>query len=395
MLAKHLRRTSEFQQLYISTTLFFFALALIVVFVPIYLYQLGYGLPVIAGYYLVGKVAHLITTLPATKLSNTLGVKHAMSISYGLFFIQAIVLLFITEVSWLIPVAAAIQGIAGCNFSITRFSCMSRLGRQGRLGHDLALVSRWQKVATAAGVLSGGLISQIFNVPLTLTVVAGLIVLSIIPLMLSPEPIKNNQNLNLRQLPWKRLKRDFISALGAMFCGSTTQEAWVIFLAIFVFVGTPYAGVGFITSLAITVSVLISYYFGQLIDHGHGRRLLRNMVPLFSISHLMRVFIGSPALAYGFNVVAQIPESGINLSHGQGTMNRGQEISHFQLLYFAVLQITYGIASLTLWLVVLLIALQGHDKLSLQVVFIMAAFLSFLILSERFTSRPPSPKKSA
>ena len=273
-------------------------------------------------------------------------------------------------------------------FLYSQVSCMSRLGRQGRLGHDLALVSRWREIATAGGVLCGGLISQIFNVPLTLMIVAGLIILSIVPLMLSPEPIKNNQNLKLRQLPWGRLKWDFISTSAIKFCHATTQEAWVIFLAIFVFVGAPYVGVGLITSLAITTSVLLSYFFGQLIDRGHGRRLLRNMVPLFSISHLLRVFIGSPAIAYGFNLVSQVPESGILLSHGQGTMNRGQEISRFQLLYFAVLEIVYGIVCLILWLVVWLIATQGHDKLSLQVIFVVAAFLTLLILSERFTSRP-------
>ena len=392
MLADHLHRPSEFQQLYISTTLYFFALSLVVIFVPIYLYQLGYSLTQIAGYYLLFKTAHLLMALPAAKLSNALGVKHGLSLSYGLFFIQAIVLLFIVEAPWLIPITAILSGIAGCNFSIAYFSCMSCLGSHSHLGHDLALVSRWRKIATAVGVLSGGLISQIFSVPLTLTIVAGLIVLSVIPLMLSPEPIKHNQSLKLRQLPWRRVKRDFISISAMKLCNATTQDVWTLFLALFVFAGAPYAGVGLITSLAIVVSVVIAYFFGRLIDLGHGRRLLRSMIPIFSVSHLMRAFIGSPVFAYGFNLVSQIPEAGVYLSYGQGMISRGQEISRYQLLYFALMEIIYGGVCLILWSTVLLITLQGHDKLGLQAIFIAAAFLTFLILLERFKSLQPSRK---
>ena len=391
MLATRLRRPSEFQQLYISTTIFFFSLSLIVIFVPIYLYELGYGLAQIAAYYLLfNKAAHLLTALPAAKLSNALGVKHAMSISYGLFFASAIVLLFIAETPWLIPVAAVLGGMAGCNLSTAYFSCMSQLGSYRRLGRDLALVLSWKKIAIALGVLSGGLISQIFSVQLTLMIVAGLMFLSIIPLMLSPEPIKQNQSLSLRKLPWRRIKWDLISNWPIKLSSMVTDEAWPLFLAVFIFAGAPYAGVGLITSLAIAISIVIAYFFGRLIDRGHGRRLLRSMVPIFSLSHLMRAFIGSPAFAYGFNFASQAPAIGVNLSYHQGQISRGREISHYKLLYFALMEMIYAVSGLILWLTVLLIAMQGHDKLSLQVVFIAASLLTFLILTERFKSlRPP------
>ena len=169
-----------------------------------------------------------------------------------------------------------------------------------------------------------------------------------------------------------------------------TDEAWPLFLAIFIFAGAPYAGVGLITSLAIVISIVIAYFFGRLIDIGHGRRLLRVMVPIFSLSHFMRAFIGSPVFAYSFNFASQVPETGVHLSYHQGNISRGREISHYKLLYFALMEVSYAVSGLMFWLAVLLIAMQGHDKLSLQTTFIAASLLTFLILTERFKSlRPP------
>ena len=83
------------------------------------------------------------------------------------------------------------------------------------------------------------------------------------------------------------------------------------------------------------------------------------------------------------------------MSFNQGMAERGKEISRYQLLYFAIIESIYGFVSTIIWLTALLTGLiLNSDKLSLQIIFVIASLLILLVLTERFKSLRPALKKA-
>ncbi|MYB40189.1 MFS transporter [Candidatus Saccharibacteria bacterium] len=393
----HLHDTGdrELKRLYTSTSLYTLGLSLVSVFIPIYLYSLGFSISAIAFFYVVHYAFRLVAVFPIAKLVERLGVKHIMAASYLLTFLKVVLLITLPDIGWPLWFIAVVEGLDHSTYFLPYHIGVSKLKKRKAAGKQLSVIYQWNNLAGALGPILGGVIAQFFGVVYALIITAGVIVVSIIPLTRSPEPLREPQNMKLSRFPWKSIKGDIGNQIGSSVNQLGTQGIWTMFLGIYVFTqGNAYLGLGILSSVSFIFAIVIARYFGRLVDRGKGRPLLRVSALAQSAANLGRVFIASPPVAYVFNLIAEPIKIGSSLPCSHGAMARGDELSKNRILYMTVMEAINYVPKTLLWLGVFIIASLGHDKFGLQFVFLAGIPAAWLILSERFKSLNPTRQRA-
>ncbi|MYB40507.1 MFS transporter [Candidatus Saccharibacteria bacterium] len=381
------RKPSEFQQFYISIALHDLAGSLVSVFILVYLYNLGFSLPALALYGIVHNGTRLLIALPVARLINCFGLKHMLVASYGLLFLHSLAVIMLPHADIPIYLIAVFEGLALTTFFIPYHIGVSRLAEDGYVAASVGLIYRLAWIAGAAGALAGGWISQLFGVQYALIASAGIIAASVVPLLMSPEPIKRDQNMDLRKFPWRKVWRDLLSFAGMSLHYVTIGRIWPFFLGVFVFAGAAYANLGILTALEVALVSLFSAYFAKLIDNGKGRKLFHTATAANFIGHALRSFVALPVVAYVFNFLVRPSSVASMMAYQDGAMTRGKEIVRNRVLYVTLTEIViYAMIILTWTIVYLAFAVTGEEKLSLQVFFFVTAAVMLLSLAENYKS---------
>ena len=178
------------------------------------------------------------------------------------------------------------------------------------------------------GPIIGSFIAQAFGIAYALLATAIIIGLSIVPLTLSPEPLRTRQNLQLTHFPGGTSKETSALCSACLPTSWATQGIWATFLGIYVFAqDNAYLGLGLLSSLGFLLAIAATRYFGRVIDASRARTLLRISSPLQASANLARAFIASTPVAYVFNLLAQPIMLGVSLPCQHGAMARGDELA--------------------------------------------------------------------
>ena len=382
-----IRKPSEFRQFYTSVALHDLAGSLVSVFILVYLYDLGFGLATIAVYGIVHNATRLLVALPVARAINRFGLKHVLTLSYVLLFIHSVMVILLPHADVPIYAVAAVEGLALTIFFMPYHTGVSRLADAGHNASSIGLVYRLAWITGAAGALIGGWVSQLFGIQYALAASALVIAVSVVPLLMSPEPLKRDQNLDLRKFPWKKVRRDLLSFAGMAFHYDVVGRIWPFFLGVFVFAGSAYANLGVITALEVVLASVLTAYFAKLVDKGAGRKLFRAATAANFVGHAARSFIGLPVAAYVFNFLSKPPAVGSMLAYQDGVMGRSQEIAGNRVLYIAVTEIVIYVMLIVSWAVIYLAgAVTGEEKLGIQIFFFFAAGAMLLSLFENYES---------
>ncbi len=205
--SKHFWRNakmSELGELYISMTLKTFAFSMIGVFVPIYLYQLGYSLPVIALYFVVYFSFRIPVNYLAGEFTARYGPKHTISYAYVITLLYLGMLLTMEHYNWPLWFLALSASASISLFFVAYHVDFSRIKETKNVGSELSHMYMLQRVASAIGPLMGGLIATVFGVHLVIAMSIVIVLLAIIPLMMTREPMRPRKNLNFKGISLKK-----------------------------------------------------------------------------------------------------------------------------------------------------------------------------------------------
>ena len=389
--AHHLRQSDgrELRQLYASTSLHLLAFSLVTIFVPVYLYLLGYGMTGVALFYVVHYSVRFLVAIPVAKAVNRFGVKHILVASYLLTFVKTSMLVTLPDIGWPLLLLAAVDGIDHITYFLPNHIGISQLKTAKQAGRQLSLIFQWHKLASALGPIIGGVIAHQLGIGYTLATAALLVIVSIIPLTLSPEITHEIQKISLRRLPWRRMKRDLISGFGLSLNQLSTEGMWALFLGVFIFTQDAYLGLGIISFLGLLFAIFLARFFGHLIDKHRGRHLLRLSVLAQSVTHALRPWLPSVPMAYIFNLASQPSAIGVALPYGQGVVIKADELVGHRISYLTAMELVNYVGKILAWGLVLAIAAAGNEKLGLQTVFLLSIPAIWLVLSENFRSLRP------
>ena len=127
---RHFWRTvgfDELSDLYASMLIRSLALSLVGIFVPIYLYKLGYSVQSILGYYAVFFMSRVVVDILVAFIVARIGPKHTIACSTlgNIFYLS--MLLSMQELGWPLPLLAVIGTITNSLFFVAFHTDFSKI----------------------------------------------------------------------------------------------------------------------------------------------------------------------------------------------------------------------------------------------------------------------------
>ncbi len=284
------RKASETKSLYFLITLKTFALSLISIFIPIFLYELGYPLREIALFFLIYSLCAFFFVFAAGYLFNKIGVKFGMLI--GTFFIVAayLCLAFVLTNHFLFYLSPILMGGYLGIFWVNFHTDMADNLKRKNLAEGIGLLNVFSSFVAAAAPIIGAFIASV-NFPVLFIISSCLIFISTIPLFLS-KGVKEKNNFDIKETLSLINSRRFFAGLGV---GGETVVAY-FFWPIFLFLILGIENVGWVTSLSLIVSAIFILFMAKVIEKKGANKVLKTGVIINTIHWPFRLlsFLAAP-----------------------------------------------------------------------------------------------------
>ena len=367
-------KNNQLHELYLAMMLKTLGLSLIGVFVPVYLFKLGHGLETISLFYVIVYGVRIFSDYVAAWLTGYFGPKHMMIVSHIFLIISLAMLLTLKTYNWPLWYVAVITSIATGFFFVPYHIEFSKLQSSTHGGSQIGTMYRTGKIAAALGPMLGGIIATYAGVHVVIVIALLFIMMSAIPLMMGPEPVRKRQHITLRGFPWQKVRRDAVSNMALNVDQMTNMVGWPLYVAMFIFVDNAYLGVGTITSISLVVTIAMVGVYGKKIDSGKGWQLMRFGVAGSFLVNMSRVFIRGAAGVFGLSLIVDVLTSAVRMPYTKGLYSAASSHEGYRDAYFGVIFFTTNVARTSTFLVVYLLVLSTSDaKQALHVMFLLAA----------------------
>jgi MFS family permease len=268
-----------------------FALSLVGIFVPVYLYQQGYSFTSIFLFYGLLSLVHALFALPAAKISSNLGAKHSMLISMPFLIIFLLLLYSLEDFNWPLPLLSAFAGISTSLFWLSYHIDFAKFSSKKHRGKQIGASTIITSIFSVFGPLAGALILTFTGFKFLFLIVSVLLLGSIIPLFMSRE-IHEPAPFSLKGFFRGQKIRDIVGFVGHGVENKLGFVVWPLFIFIFIF-GEKYLSLGLVTSLALGVSLISTFIILRFSDI--SRRVVLKIGTVFnSFVWVAKSFVVTP-----------------------------------------------------------------------------------------------------
>jgi MFS family permease len=378
---------SEVAELYASRTLRMMAVNIASVLMSVYLYQTGYSLQFIAGYWAIYYFLKIFITFPAAKYISRFGPKHAILLSNLLYIpAMAIFTLIPTYGILAIVLTGILQGLSATIYDLGYLVDFSKVKSPEHAGKEIAYMNILEKIAKGLSPLLGGLLAFAAGPEATMWVAAGLFAVAAVPLLQTAEPTKSRNGLVFRGFPWRMAWRSMVAETGVGFDVIASGTVWSLYVAI-VILGVNgnevYAQLGALLSVVMFVAIASSYAYGRLIDKRRGGELLFYSVIANAIVHSTRPFVGTVGVTVGTNIANEIATTGYAMAFTRGIFDTA-DLSGFRITYLACVEVMANFGAMLAGVVFLVSLMMFGDVDGMRNFFFVAAFVVLIVAFPRF-----------
>jgi len=270
----HLRLSfnKELKEIYISIMIRSLAIAMLAIFIPIYLFKdLNYSIQNILYFYILLFLIITIVCPLAAKLASKIGFKHNMLLS-TFFFISAFLLLHSLktnqEIFFFIPI---VFGIGNALYWNSFHIDMAKYSQKKHRGEQMATWQVLAGISAIIGPLAAGLILKFYSFSILFIVGSFIFLLSVIPLFFS-----RDQHIKSKFSYKYILKKEHFKEGLTFAVTGAKQAVLTIFWPLFIYlIILDYLKFGSVMTI-IGVSALISYgVIGKLSDIKKSEMMIR------------------------------------------------------------------------------------------------------------------------
>lgn len=354
---------SEVAELYTSRMLRMVAINISATFISIFLYQNGYSLQFIFGYWGVFYVVKMLLAFPLAAYVARYGPKHGTLLS-NLMYIPSMVAF--TQVPRfgiaMLVITGLFQALSSTLYNESYLIDFSKVKSTEHAGKELAYMNIFEKVATGLSPLIGGVLAFVVGPIFVMWIAAILFSLAAGPLFRTGEPDETEHRLVFRGFPWRLVLTSLIGNIGRGYDVFASGTTWSIFIAV-VLVGVSgsdkvYAIVGGLISLMVIADVVSSYVFGKIIDRRQGGLLLRSGLVIDVLTHVSRPFVHSIGTVGAINVINEAGTTAYVMAYTRGTFDIADRTGH-RATYMGLVEIFLDLgaaaaAFITGWLISIL-----------------------------------------
>ncbi len=375
----------ELSELYTSMFLRSMALNIVGIFVPIYLYRLGYSITSLCAMYVVWFLVRPPLAYISAQAIARFGPKHTMALGVSSHIVFLAVLLSMESMRWPLAFVATVGSFAISSYAMAYEVDFSKVKHRDHGGKELGYVHMFTKVGAILGPLLGGLLATLTSPRYTIAIAIFAMLGSLIPIFMSAEPVKTKQHLRLSGFPWRRHTRDIQSSLFYSADNGASLVVWPLFLGVIIFTGADaFAAVGALTALGTGVALIAIRMIGILIDEQQGGLLLRVGVILNSLVHVSRVFVTVPMQTIPISMINEPITSMFQMPYAKGVYDAADSVPGYRIVYLAIMQVSQAIGLVIFWLIMTAMSLFLSTDMTLRLGFVVAAVQSLGIMLQRF-----------
>lgn len=384
---RHPWRTMKFDELaevYTSMSIRSLGLGIIGIFVPIFLYKSGVDLQSIFYFFALFFLLRIPTAYIAAYIIGRIGPKHAIAVSTVVFIVFLGLLLSFNSVGWPLVVLAGFWTFSNGLFFVACNTDFSKVNHRSHGGKELGWLYIFERAGMALGPIAGGLIASFVSPNMSIVVAFIVMLLSLVPLFLSNEPVKLHQHINFKGFKPSKYKADFVTLAAFNIENVASVVMWPLLVGVLIFVDDTYAKVGAVIGIGMVISMFSAHMYGKFIDHKKGYYLLQYGVFLDVILHLIRPFVSTGAGAVAVSIMNEPITLSYKMPIIKGWYDRADSIEGFRIVYLSWSEMITGFAKGTycLGLFFLCYAFEPIDVLKYN--FFIVAAICLLMLVQRF-----------
>lgn len=298
-------KNTKLDHIYALMSIRSFVVALVNLFIPIYLYQLTYSIRQIIVFELVLFIGEALLEYPVLRLIARFGPKHSIAFSLPFLVFYFWSLWTINQYHWPLWLIALVGSVATAFFWQAYHYDFAKSKPEKKTNDKIALLYMLVAILSALAPLIGGLIADQLGISVLFGVVTGLVLLSIFPLFVQKEPhIKHR--VDLKKAFNKNIFLQQVAYGGSGIEMNSSMILWPLFL--FFIVGS-YLMVGLVTSAALTVAVFATFLIGQIAERRNKTYFIGVGGTLTASISFLRVFVYSFNSALLVNVVRSMAHS--------------------------------------------------------------------------------------
>jgi len=371
---------SEVNEIYISKGILQFAKSLIAIFVPIFLYKLGYSLTAIIVFYLIYNLTYALLVPLGTALAAKWGIRHMMLYAAPILIFFYYLLRFVDNSPIIFYLAPVVWGIY-CMFFWPAYNIhLTKAIDPKRRASQIGLINVIIAATAAVAPFIGGVLFDNVSFDTIFWIAAALIVISVWPLFLSRE---THHQINFkvvdlyRDLFSRKNVFDVMAWLGEGGEGELGFLAWS--LLVFLAMTGDYQGLGMLTALSLAVTIVVSLYFGPRLDRiKDWRSFSKSTAILTGLSWILRGMSVKIWHFYATDIFGRGTDAALDLPFAATWLKKAGRDDTIR--YVARRQLGYHYGAIVLLLAAFFLAnnLVGQDETIVRYAIFAAGFLALL-----------------
>lgn len=375
----HLFRLTEMSKIFWAHTLLVVSMALVGVFVPIYLLKLGYSIQAVLCFLalmglfsipLQAVAAHAVVRFGAYRLM-------AVGIFFQiLYFATLISLPHIPDVSdsiWPLMYASFIWALYRTSYWLGFHINFSRADHHKHAERDVGSIQALVVFSKGIAPAIGGVVAGFAGINWIYGVAIGLSLLAMLPLVRHhAKPYKFAPSV--KRLDLRKLRPDVVASMSN---GSTTVAETVVWpILVFMLVDT-YQAVGILSSVVAIASILTALYVRGRTARRGERHFLKEGVYLSSASDVMRLIAQNAGHVFGINLFSGIGNSMYYTPYFSRYYTHASEESRIE--YITLMETSHSIAWGAIFMTLLALSFVLPDKTVLLLGIAVGIPANFLI----------------
>ncbi len=316
----HYLKNKELDELYVSFALKTLAIALINIFVPIYLFNLGFDISKIAFYYLILYLSISLFMPFGTYINSKIGVKKGMVLGTSFLILHFIFLNKVPEgMPYYIP--AILYGInaafywAAFHFEFTKFS------DDHKEASEISIINIVALAASAIAPLLGSLFITEISYSFLFFVVVGLLVLSLIPLFFTKDVKGEKPDFSLSKIMRSDSNSKAFSYMALGIIATSLLIFWPLY--IYLQLGTVLS-LGSIVTITGIIILAYTFFVGKWADRKENKILKLGMWT-HAFSWITRIFFLSPVGIFFNNLYSSTTAVLLDISFNKLTYEQAKK----------------------------------------------------------------------
>jgi len=293
----------ELTQVYVSSALRSFALSLVAIFVPLYLYhEMGFSLGETLMFFIFYSVVFAITTPFAAKFSARFGIKHAVLLSVPLYLLFIGSLYSLPYINMPLVVISSLLGLSQAFYWLGMHLVFHKASDHKHRGEEVGKRGGFSIVGSLFGPLLGGILitSVGFN---SVFCLAGIFLILAAVILFKSKEKHVKYHFSVRSVINKKHWQDSLYFVSSGMQDIALGVIWPLFIF---FILKSYLALGIIGSLIAGVSAVLLIVFGKFSDHIGKRKIVKWITGFESLAWILKALSFVAIHVYGATIFGAI-----------------------------------------------------------------------------------------